>query len=85
MLVSTVISCAWIALGVFVWTAQPLVRMSRDIGRPCHLTLHDTTQSIEDGLGSKVLGRNKIYKVLLPPLLFLDDVVDGGIGLFEVC
>lgn len=48
-------------------------------------TLHDGPERLKDCLGCKVFGWYEIYKVLLPPLLTLDDIIYGRIGGLEGC
>lgn len=45
------------------------------------LTLHYTSECVENRLRGKILGWDEVDEVLLSPLLFLNDVVYGRIGI----
>lgn len=48
------------------------------------LTLHNAAESVQNGLRSKVLRRNKVDKMLLTVLLVLNDFKYGRVGLLQI-
>lgn len=71
-LISSVVTSARISFGIFVYrglflaTCRMCMSMRR---RGSQHTLHHTSQSVEDGLGGKVLRGNEVDEVFLPVLL----------------
>ena len=70
MFVTAVVACARVSFRVLVWRNSWSERgiQSSDMD-PGEGTLHDTTQSVENGLRREVLRWDKIDKVLLPGFL----------------
>jgi hypothetical protein len=71
-LVSSIVASARISFGVFVYRCMFLAtcRVCMSMRRRGSLhTLHHTSQSVEDGLGGKVLRGNQVDEVFLPVFL----------------